>query len=122
MKYSAIEPNVTIVDVVPTLTNPKEYVRAIVSTMSPCHQKHGNASVRIGITGEGKMPSHKVSFVGTDGKDELFGAYSRHGRSRLARHARPLEGRGCSAAVFGGAHYSFSLYCPSGCTRRLLMV
>lgn len=73
---SIIEPDATIEDVVPTLTTPKEYVRAIVSTMVPCFQKHGNATVRIGITGEGKMPFHKISFVGKDGKVEVFGAYS----------------------------------------------
>src|SRR5690348_1645104 len=70
-----IPPNATIEDVLPTLSDPEEYVRTVVSTMAPCYVKHGNASVRIGITGEGKMPYHKVSYKALGDKEELYEAY-----------------------------------------------
>ena len=75
MNKTGIEPNAIIADVVPTLSDPEEYVRLIVATMAPCYKEHKNARVRIGITGEGKMPYHKITFADRDGIETFYGAF-----------------------------------------------
>src|SRR5205807_6513506 len=72
----AIGANDTIVDVLPRLSEPEKYVREVLSTMFPCHRKHGNAKVQIGRMGEGKMPYHKVIFQNAEGTEELYDAYA----------------------------------------------
>src|SRR5690242_16492769 len=76
-----IAPDATIEDVIPTLLEPKEYVRVVLETMAPCYQTHGNSRVYIGITGEGKMPYHKVIFTDPGGRETLYGAFG--GTSRF---------------------------------------
>jgi hypothetical protein len=49
--------------------------------MNPCFVKHGNARVRIGITGEGKIPYHKVTFMSADGHEQFYDAFA--GESRF---------------------------------------
>jgi hypothetical protein len=41
-----------------------------------CRSKHGNAHVRIGITGTGRFPSHKIVYASADGAETLFCAYA----------------------------------------------
>jgi hypothetical protein len=58
-----IGPNSTIADVVDTLIDRENYLRGVVGNLSPRHrqhQQHGDAVVRIGITGEGKAPHCRV--------------------------------------------------------------
>ena len=41
-----------------------------------CFKQHGDAYVRIGITGLGTHPSHKIVYTGTNGSEALFKAYA----------------------------------------------
>jgi hypothetical protein len=76
MPETTIGSDATIIDVLPTLSEPVEYVRAVVGTMSACQEKNGNARVHIGITGEGKMPYHKIVFIDHHGSEQVYGAFS----------------------------------------------
>jgi hypothetical protein len=71
---SQLKPDATIADVAQTLLEPEEYVRVVLGNMHACKQKHKDAIVRIGITGQGKVPSHKVTYR-DNGDEKLFGAY-----------------------------------------------
>jgi hypothetical protein len=65
----------TIADVIPTLQNPEEYLRVVLDNMFRCKQERDSPLVRIGITGTGQVPYHRVSFTGANGDEELFGAF-----------------------------------------------
>ncbi len=65
----------TIRDVQSTLAKPDEYVRVVLGHMMSCFKQHGNAYVRIGITGHGTHPSHKIVYTGPEGEEALFGAF-----------------------------------------------
>ncbi len=69
-----LEPDATIADLVTTLQEPEEYVRVVLGNMHACKQKHKDAIVRIGITGQGRMPFHKITYV-ENGSEKLFGAF-----------------------------------------------
>ena len=76
MPSQPLKPDVTIRDVLPTLVDPEEFVRVIVGHLSQCFKQHQHATVRIGITGKGLYPSHKVVYDDSDGKETLFGAFA----------------------------------------------
>ena len=65
----------TITDVLPSLAKPEEYVRVVLGHMAKCNKDKGNARVRIGVTGTGKYPSHKVVYSDDDGVEQLYGAW-----------------------------------------------
>jgi hypothetical protein len=44
--------------------------------MRPCWREHGNAYVKIGITGEGKAPFHKVTYFDESGLENLYGWFA----------------------------------------------
>lgn len=70
----------TLADVKDALLKPERHVATVLRTMYPCRKEHGNAHVRIGITGEGKVPYHKVVYFGSDGREHLFGSYDGHNK------------------------------------------
>ena len=76
MAAKPLRPDSTIRDVQPTLGAPEEYVRVVLGHLSACFKQHGNAYVRIGITGSGAFPSHKVVYTNADGGEVLFKAYA----------------------------------------------
>ena len=76
MPTPPLKPDVTIRDVLPTLVDPEEFVRVIIGHLSQCSKLHLHATVRIGITGKGLYPSHKVMYDDADGKETLFGAFA----------------------------------------------
>ena len=51
-----IADDATIADVVATLEEPEPYVRGVLENLYECKREWGAATVRIGITGEGKIP------------------------------------------------------------------
>ena len=75
MPRNVIRPDSTLVDIEATLLDAEKLVATVLLTMGPCRKEHGNASVRIGITGEGKAPFHKVSYVDEAGKETLYGSF-----------------------------------------------
>lgn len=73
--YKEIPVNATIRDVLPTLTNKEEYVRIVLGHMRDRRTQHGHAFVRIGVTGSGKIPSHKIVYNDPEGNEILFDAW-----------------------------------------------
>ncbi|WP_151972677.1 hypothetical protein [Erythrobacter sp. EC-HK427] len=71
-----IEPDATIGSIADKLDNAEKFARAVLGTMHPCLKEHGNAHVRIGITGEGKAPYHKVVYDDVDGCEQLYGSFA----------------------------------------------
>lgn len=49
-----------ISDIVSKLENPIEYVRGVFENMHKFKKEYGSAYVRIGITGEGKIPNYRI--------------------------------------------------------------
>ena len=76
MPKAQLKTDVTIRDVRPTLTNPENYVVTVLSHLMECRRLHDNGQVRIGITGQGRVPSHKVMYRDTNGKEVLCKAYA----------------------------------------------
>jgi hypothetical protein len=75
MPRESIASDSTLADLNCTLTDPERHVANVLHTMAECRREHGNAHVRIGITGEGKAPFHKVLYRAPDGQEHLFGSY-----------------------------------------------
>lgn len=71
-----IEREATIESIADKLDNPEKFARTVLGTMHPCRKQHGNAYVRIGITGEGKAPYHKVVYDDEDGSERLYGSFA----------------------------------------------
>ena len=72
---SKLASNTTIADLLPTLQRPEEYVRVVLANMHACKRVHGNAMVKVGITGSGQVPYHKITFFTAEGSEELFDAF-----------------------------------------------
>lgn len=66
----------TIRDVLGTLVAPENYVCVVLEHMTECRKRHGSATVRIGITGQGLYPSHKILYSLEEGGEDVFGAWS----------------------------------------------
>jgi hypothetical protein len=70
-----LDSDATLRTVLPTLTNPEGHVRQILENMSACNKKHGNAHVRIGVTGTGKVPYHQVSYLDQSGQYAVYASF-----------------------------------------------
>lgn len=68
-------PQDTIATVWPYLTHQRDYVAGARHKAKLCHDKHGNAHVKIGITGSGQKPCYRVLYKNTDGTEGIFGSY-----------------------------------------------
>ena len=73
-----IGPNDTIADVQSKLKNPIPYIRGVIDKLTACASIHGNAFVRIGITGTGQYPCYRVSYV-SEATEQVFAAYNDNG-------------------------------------------
>jgi hypothetical protein len=68
--------NATIATVWPLLTYPRQYVANVRHKMKNCFEKHGNSSVRIGVTGTGQKPCFRVFYkLGGSDAEIIFGSY-----------------------------------------------
>ena len=76
MARDSIPSDATIESIQHLLDNPEKFTRTVLGTMRPCLKQHGNAYVRIGITGEGKAPYHKVVFTDASGAEQLYGSFA----------------------------------------------
>ena len=74
----SIGPNDTIADVISKLKSPIPYMRGVLDKLAACESLHGNAFVRIGITGTGLYPCYRVSYV-SDGTEQVFAVYNDNG-------------------------------------------
>jgi hypothetical protein len=75
MQPQALNKDATLADVLTTLVQPEAYLCAVLGNLSRCRMTHGNASVKIGITGQGKYPSHKVLYADAAGQEATYGAF-----------------------------------------------
>jgi len=83
-----LQADATIADVVGSLNKPAEYVRLVLHNMWDCKRQHGEASVRIGITGKGRTPHYLIEYHNESLSDPaVFGIY------RGSSH-KELEGLG----------------------------
>ena len=74
--------DVTIRDVMSTLTDKEKYTQVVLEHLMECQREHGkgNAHVRIGITGTGQVPSHEVVYDNPNLVETLFHAYAEQTR------------------------------------------
>jgi hypothetical protein len=70
-----LQPDATITDALPGIVAQEEYVRQIVGNLMECKRAHGNAHVRIGITGDGTAPYNRISYLDNSEKEVAFGAF-----------------------------------------------
>jgi hypothetical protein len=70
-----LQSDATITDALPGIIGKEEYVRQIVGNLMECKRAHGNASVRIGITGDGTAPYNRISYFNDAEKEIAFGAF-----------------------------------------------
>jgi hypothetical protein len=69
-----LSPDSTVETVWPTLTHPREYVSGVWAKLRECAKKHGEASVRIGVTGTGQKPYYRI-FYRDSGEEKIFGSF-----------------------------------------------
>jgi len=50
----------TIADIMSSLATPEDYLRRVIGTFYQMQKAHGNVTVRIGVTGQGKMPHYRI--------------------------------------------------------------
>lgn len=86
-------PDATIADVLPDLAGGEDYVRQVLITMRMCQKHHGDAWVRIGVTGKAAAPSYRIdrpdAGAAQDGSVEagraVFGAYGGRSHDRFTQ-------------------------------------
>ena len=73
--------NATLADVFGDLAEPEEYLRRLLGNMRFCQKHHGDAFVRIGVTGKsggetkGLVPSYRVDYSTAEGTLAVFGGF-----------------------------------------------
>jgi hypothetical protein len=65
----------TIASVADELNKPVEFVRRVVDHMWNCRRKHGSASVRIGVMGQGRAPNYRIEY-GAPTDPTVYAAYN----------------------------------------------
>ncbi|WP_341990721.1 hypothetical protein [Azorhizobium sp. AG788] len=69
-----ITPYSTVASVWETLKNPREYVAGVRHKMMNCAKQHGNAEVKIGVTGRGYQPCYRITYKVGD-SERIYGSY-----------------------------------------------
>jgi hypothetical protein len=70
MSRDPIPEDATIADVLGRLNAPERYVREVLGHMWECRKQHGAASVRIGVTGEGRAPHYQIEYPNPNGSGD----------------------------------------------------
>lgn len=65
----------TIATVWPHLTHQRDYVAGALNKARLCNKAHGNAFIKIGVTGSGQKPCYRVFYKTANGSEEIFGSY-----------------------------------------------
>lgn len=65
----------TLAMVWPHLTHQRDYVAGVRHKAKQCYGEHGNAFVKIGVTGSGQKPCYRVFYKTKEGTEEIFGSY-----------------------------------------------
>lgn len=70
-----IASDATIATVWPHLAHQRDYVAGARHKAKQCKDQHGNAFVRIGVTGTGQKPCYRVFYKTPSEGEEIFGSY-----------------------------------------------
>jgi hypothetical protein len=70
-----LPPDATLKDVRETLAKPAAYVCGVLDNLYKAAKQHGNAAVRIGVTGSGSMPYYRITYDLPDGKQGVFDTF-----------------------------------------------
>lgn len=65
----------TLRTVWPHLTHQREYVAGVRHKAERCNKEHGNAFVKIGVTGTGQKPCYRVFYKSEDSTEKIYGSY-----------------------------------------------
>jgi hypothetical protein len=87
VKDKVIASDATIRDILEGLNKPHDYVRVVLENMTQCWREHANASVRVGVTGKGKTPHHKITYPTPEGDEVHFACFD--GRNRFKDQKTP---------------------------------
>jgi hypothetical protein len=68
----------TIASLLDRLNSPNNYIQNVFKHMWDCKKKFGDASVRIGISGEGKAPHYRIEYTNDRGT-AIYGVYRGQG-------------------------------------------
>lgn len=64
----------TLATVWPHLTHQRDYIAGLFNKMKICVKQHGNADVRLGVTGTGQKPCYRISYRTAEGS-QIFGSF-----------------------------------------------
>ena len=70
-----IPSNSTVASVWPHLAHSREYVAGVRQKLMTCEKEHGNAHVRIGVTGTGQKPCYRVFHLTDQNTETVYGSY-----------------------------------------------
>jgi hypothetical protein len=78
IRKTHLPPDATLLQVAGDLAEPEEYLRRLLGNMRFCQKRHGDALVRIGVTGKGKgrglSPSYRIDYR-VDGVETVFNGF-----------------------------------------------
>jgi hypothetical protein len=75
MVAERIPDDFTIETVWSGLTHQRPYVSGVLHKMRVCQKAHGNAHVRIGVTGTGQKPYYRVFSIDKEANENIFGSF-----------------------------------------------
>lgn len=78
IRKTHLPPDATLLQVAGDLAAPEEYLRRLLGNMRFCQKRHGDARVRIGVTGKQKgkgfSPSYRIDYH-QDGVETVFNGF-----------------------------------------------
>jgi hypothetical protein len=82
IRKTHLPPDATLIQVAGDLAEPEEYLRRLLGNMRFCQKRHGDALVRIGVTGKsrgaskgaGLSPSYRIDYR-VDGVETVFNGF-----------------------------------------------
>lgn len=75
MPRAGLDKNDTIITVFDKLTHPRPYGTGALHKMNACRREHGNAHVRIGVTGSGQKPCFRVTYLDEAASEQIYGSW-----------------------------------------------
>jgi hypothetical protein len=70
-----LESNATIASIWDRLADSRLYAARVYQNGRRCENEHGNANIRIGITGSGQKPCYRVSYFDSSGASKVWGSF-----------------------------------------------
>ena len=82
----SLPPDATIATISHLLAKPADYIPAVFGRLNADHRAHAPATVRIGLTGEGKFPNYRIEHA-----NGLTGPFSGQTHDSLANAENAQE-------------------------------